>query len=127
MPLADRWQLDGRERRRGEFQNLGPRRDVEHDAAPVAVEAGEDGTQIVLGSCAPELHRQAAERAVRVRGVGIHVPSHRLVWLIEGKRRACRRLHRRLNILGSAIAGGLNRAVLHPQICEAVRVDGLFF
>jgi len=48
MPLADRWQLDGRERRRGEFQNLGPRRDVEHDAAPVAVEAGEDGTQIVL-------------------------------------------------------------------------------
>ena len=64
---------------------------------------------------------------MRVRGVGIHVPSHRLVWLIEGKRRACRRLHRRLNILGSAIAGGLNRAILHPQICEAVRVDGLFF
>jgi hypothetical protein len=94
MPLADRWQLDGRERRRREFQNLGPRRDVEYDAAPVAVEAGEDGTQIVLGSCAPELHRQAAERAVRVRSVGIHAPSHRLVWLIKGKRRACRRLPR---------------------------------
>jgi hypothetical protein len=27
---------------------------------------------------------------VRVRGVGVHAPSHRLVWLIERKRRASR-------------------------------------
>jgi hypothetical protein len=84
-PLADRGQLDGREGRRGEFQSFRPRRDVEHHAAPVAVEAGEDGTQIVVWGCTAQLHRQAAERAVRVRSVGVHAPSHRLTWLIKGK------------------------------------------
>jgi hypothetical protein len=39
-----------------------------------------------IGNRAGELHRQTAERAVRMRGVGVHAPSHRLRWLIEGKR-----------------------------------------
>jgi hypothetical protein len=40
--------LSRRERRRGEFQNLSVGRHVEHNAAPITVEAGKDGTQIVL-------------------------------------------------------------------------------
>jgi hypothetical protein len=58
----------------GELQDFGARRDVEHDTAPVALEAGKDGTQIVLRSCALELHRQATERAVGMWGIGIHAP-----------------------------------------------------
>lgn len=48
MLLVDDRTLAWRERWRGEFQNLSARRNVEHNAAPVTVEAGKDGTQIVL-------------------------------------------------------------------------------
>ena len=46
-PLGD-GNLTRRERLRSKLQNLGPGRDFEHDAAPFAVEAGKNGTQIVL-------------------------------------------------------------------------------
>ena len=83
-----RQELARRKGWRGEFQYFRARRNVEHDAAPIAVKAGKDGTQIVLCGCAPELHRQAAERAVGVGRVDIHAPEHELTWLIKGKRRA---------------------------------------
>lgn len=83
MPLAVRRNLARREGWRGELQNLRSGRDVEHDPAPFAVEAGEDGIHSALGTCTLELHRQAAKRAVRMRSVGVHAPSHRLIWLIE--------------------------------------------
>jgi hypothetical protein len=101
--------LTRRERWRGEFQNFSARRSIEHNAAPVTVETGKDGTQIILRSRTPKLHCQATERAVRVRRIGVHAPDHGLTWLIEGKQRATRQSHRRLNILGSAIAGKLRR------------------
>ena len=75
-------------RRCRELQNFRARRDVEDDTTPFAVETGKDGTQTVIWNWGPQLHRQAAERAVRVRSVGVHAPSHRLVWLTEGKRQA---------------------------------------
>jgi len=83
VPLAVRWNLARREGWRGELQNLRPRRDAKHDAAPFAVEACEDGIHSALGTLTLELHRQAAERAVRMRSVGVHAPSHRLIWLID--------------------------------------------
>jgi hypothetical protein len=46
--LRTRGPLTRRERWRGEFQNFSARRSIEHNAAPVTVEAGKDGTQIVL-------------------------------------------------------------------------------
>jgi hypothetical protein len=47
------------------------------------------GARVV--SSAHNLHRQAAERAVRMRSVGVHAPSHRPVRLIKGKRPIVRR------------------------------------
>ncbi len=64
-------ELTRHQRRRGEFQNFRKRRDPQHDAAPMAVESGEGRTHS-SGIAAFELHRQTAERAMRMRSVGIH-------------------------------------------------------
>jgi len=56
----------------GELQNFRARRDVEHDAAPLAVESLQ--RLHGRGRRVREMHRQAAERAVRMRGVSIHAP-----------------------------------------------------
>ncbi len=57
--------------RRGELQNFRERRNLKHDAAPVAVESGAGGSDSA-GIYALELHSQAAEWAMRMRGVGVH-------------------------------------------------------
>ena len=78
--------LAGRQGRWGELQSFRAGRHVEHDAAPPAVESLQNAVRAHIGSRAGEVHRQTAKRAVRMRGVGVHAPSHRLRWLIEGKR-----------------------------------------
>jgi len=65
--------------------HLGVRHDVEHDTAPFAVEGSKHGIH-GIGAGATDLHGQAAERAMRMRRVGIHASIHRLVWLSKGKR-----------------------------------------
>jgi hypothetical protein len=74
-----------RQRRCGELHSFRAGRYVEHDAAPPAVENLQYAVRAHIGGRACEVHRQTAERAVRMRGVGVHAPSHRLRWLIEGK------------------------------------------
>jgi hypothetical protein len=78
--------LAGRQRRCGELQSFCAGRYVEHDATPPAVESLQNAVRAHIGSRAGEVHRQTAERAVRMRGIGVHAPSHRLRWLIKGKR-----------------------------------------
>jgi hypothetical protein len=58
------------ERRCYDLQNVGLRWNVEHRTTSIAVE----GLQRRLFP-EPELHGQAAERAMRARGVNVHAPS----------------------------------------------------
>ena len=60
---------------RGEFQNLSARRDPQYDAAPQAVEPGEGGPHGASRIGALKLHGQAAERAMRMRGISVHKPE----------------------------------------------------
>jgi hypothetical protein len=70
----------------GEFEDFGLRGDVEHDAAPLAVERRHDALRNRIGAGADDMHRQAAERAVRMRRVLVHAREHGLAWLSKGKR-----------------------------------------
>jgi hypothetical protein len=65
-------EISGQTRWCGELQNFRARRDVEHDAAPLAVESLQ--RLHGRGRRVREMHRQATERAVRMRGVSIHAP-----------------------------------------------------
>jgi hypothetical protein len=56
----------------GELQSFRAGRYVEHDAAPPAVESLQYAVRAHIGSRAGKVHRQTAERAVRMRGIGVH-------------------------------------------------------
>jgi hypothetical protein len=59
----------------GELQDFRPRRDIENDAAPFAVKGRQNGICVDVRVTAPKMHRQAAERAVGMRRVGVHKPE----------------------------------------------------
>jgi hypothetical protein len=61
--------------RGGELQDFRPRRDIENDAAPFAVEGRQNGIYVDVRITAPKMHREAAERAVGMRRVGVHKPE----------------------------------------------------
>ena len=68
-------EISGQTRWCGELQNFRARRDVEHDAAPFAVEGRQNGIYVDVRITAPKMHREAAERAVGMRRVGVHKPE----------------------------------------------------